>query len=142
MCYTAVKFRLLLLLLLLLILLYYYYCGPGSSVAIATDYWLDDPGIEFRWGRNFSPVQTGPGPHLASCTMGTGSLPGVKCGRGVLLTTHSLQAPRSSKSRGTSIPLPPLGYNRACNGVILPLLLLLLTSWSRVFQLLMNFPAC
>ena len=24
----------------------------------------------------------------ASCTMGTGSFPGIKCGRGVLLTTH------------------------------------------------------
>ena len=23
---------------------YYYYCGPGSSVGIATDYGLDDPG--------------------------------------------------------------------------------------------------
>jgi hypothetical protein len=29
-------------------------CGPGSSVGIATDYGLDGPGIEFRWGRDFS----------------------------------------------------------------------------------------
>jgi hypothetical protein len=35
-----------------------------------TGYGLDDPGIEFRWGRNFS--------HTADCTMGTGVLPGVK----------------------------------------------------------------
>jgi hypothetical protein len=28
--------------------------------------------------RFFSQVQTGPGPHPASCTMGTGSFPGVK----------------------------------------------------------------
>jgi len=27
--------------------------------------------------------------------MGTGSFPGVKCGRGVLLTTHLLLVPRS-----------------------------------------------
>jgi hypothetical protein len=27
---------------------------------------------------SFAPVQTGPGAHPASCTMGTGSLPGVK----------------------------------------------------------------
>jgi hypothetical protein len=25
--------------------------GPGSSVGIATDYGLDGPGIESRWGR-------------------------------------------------------------------------------------------
>ena len=37
--------------------------------------------------------------------MGTGSFPGVKCGRGVLLTTHPLLAPKSWKSR--DIPLPP-----------------------------------
>ena len=41
---------------------------------------------------------------LASCKMGTGSFPGVKCGRGVVLTTHSLLVPRSWKSR--AIPLP------------------------------------
>jgi hypothetical protein len=28
--------------------------GPGSSVGIATDYGLDGPGIESRWGRDFS----------------------------------------------------------------------------------------
>jgi hypothetical protein len=27
---------------------------PGSSVGIATGYWLDGPGIESRWGRDFS----------------------------------------------------------------------------------------
>jgi hypothetical protein len=30
------------------------YSGPGSSVGIATDYRLDGPGIESRWGCNFS----------------------------------------------------------------------------------------
>jgi hypothetical protein len=35
-------------------------------------------------GRFFAAVQTGPGAHPASCTMGTGSFPGVKRpGRGV-----------------------------------------------------------
>jgi hypothetical protein len=28
--------------------------GPGSSVGIGTGYGLDDPGIESRWGRDFS----------------------------------------------------------------------------------------
>jgi len=54
-------------------------CGPGSSVGIATGYGLDGPGIESRLGAIFSaPVQTGPGAHPASCTMGTGSFPGGK----------------------------------------------------------------
>jgi hypothetical protein len=54
----------------------------------------------------FPPVQTGPGTHPASCKMGTGSLPGVKCGRSMQLTTHPLLVPRSWKSR--AIPLPTL----------------------------------
>jgi hypothetical protein len=63
-------------------------------------------GFESRWERDFPPVQTGPGAHPASCKMCTGSFPGVKCGRGVLLTTHPLLVPRSWKSR--AIPLPTL----------------------------------
>jgi hypothetical protein len=42
-----------------------------SSVGIATRYGLDGPGIESRWGARFSaPVQSGPGVHPISCTMG------------------------------------------------------------------------
>jgi len=81
-------------------------CGPGSSVGIATDYGLDDPGSNPLWGRDFPPVQSCPGAHPASCTMGTESSPGVKYGRGVLLTTHSFLVARSWKSR--AIPLPTL----------------------------------
>ena len=50
--------------------------GRDSSVGIATRYGLDGPGIESRWGRDFSHVQTGPGAYPASYTMGTGSFPG------------------------------------------------------------------
>ena len=83
-------------------------CGPGSWVGIATGYGLDGPGIDSRWRRDF--------PHLsrpalgptqpASCTMGTGSFPGVKSGRGVTLTPHPYLVPWSRKSR--AIPLLPL----------------------------------
>jgi hypothetical protein len=53
--------------------------GRDSSVGIATRYGLDGPGIESRWGvRFFAHVQTGTGAHPASCTMGTGTFPGVK----------------------------------------------------------------
>jgi len=62
--------------------------GRDGSVGIETRYGLDGPGIESRWwggGARFSaPVQTCPGVHPSSCTMGTGSFPGVKRpGRGV-----------------------------------------------------------
>ena len=58
-------------------------------------------------GVRFSaPVQTGPEAHPASCTMGTGSLPEVKSGRGVTLTIHPLLVPWSRKS--SVIPLLPL----------------------------------
>jgi hypothetical protein len=65
-------------------------CGPGSVVGIATGYGLNGPRIESRWRARFSaPVQTGPGAHPASCTMGTGSFAGVKSDRGVTLTPSS-----------------------------------------------------
>ena len=80
--------------------------GPDSSVGIATGLLAGRSGIESRWGRDFLPVLTGPGAYPASCTMGTGSFLGVKCGRGVLLTTHSLLVLQSWKSR--AIPLPTL----------------------------------
>jgi hypothetical protein len=59
--------------------------GRESSVGIATSYGIDGPAIESWWGTRFSaPVQTGPGAHPASYTMGTGSFRRVKRpGRGV-----------------------------------------------------------
>jgi hypothetical protein len=64
----------------------------GSAVGIATAYGLDGPGIESRFS---APAQTGPEAHPASCTMGTGSFPGVRCGRGVTLIPHPLLMTRS-----------------------------------------------
>jgi len=64
---------------------------------MATLYGLDGQEIESRWGTIFSAlVQTGPGAHPASYTMGTGSFPGVKRpGRGVDHPPHP--APRLKK---------------------------------------------
>ena len=85
----------------------YKLCWPGSSVGIATGYGLHGPGIESRWGARFSvPVETCPGAHPASCTMGTGSYLGVKSDRDVTLTPHPLLVPWSWKGR--AIPLFPL----------------------------------
>jgi hypothetical protein len=53
----------------------------------------------------FAHVHTGPGAHPASCTMGTGSMPGVKRpGRGA--DHPSYLAPRSRNSRAITLPHP------------------------------------
>ena len=81
---------------------------PGSSVDITTGYCLDGPGIESRWGgaRFSASVQTGPGVHSASCTMGTGSFPEEKSGWGLTLTPHPLLVPLVMKEQSyTSAPL-------------------------------------
>jgi hypothetical protein len=97
------------------------YCkikGTGCPDSIETDYGLDGPGIESRWWWDFNTIQTGPGAHPVPCTMGTESYLGVKRGRGVLLTTHPILAPRSWERRAIALTLP--GHNRFCYRVILP----------------------
>jgi len=83
------------------------YVGRDSSIGMATGYWLDGPGIESRWGRDF--------PHLSRPVLVPtqppvqwipGLFPGVKSGRGVTLTPHPLVVPWSRKGR--AIPLLPL----------------------------------
>ena len=96
--------------------IYSYPIGFSASVLIAEarllsrySDWLraGQSGDRIPVGSRFSaPVQTGPGAHPASCTMGTGSLPEVKSGRGVALTPHPLLVPWSWKGR--AIPLLPL----------------------------------
>ena len=82
--------------------------GRASAVGIATRYRLDGPGIESWWGTRFStPVQTGPGAHPASCTMGTGSFPGVKRpGRGI---DHPPPPSAKVKGRGELYLYSPFG---------------------------------
>jgi hypothetical protein len=49
-------------------------------------------------GRDFPHLfRSAPGVHPASCTMGTGSFPGVESGQGVTLTPHPLLVLRSKK---------------------------------------------
>jgi len=89
-----------------------YFCTFGSLwAALHSRYsdWLrvGRSGDRILVGARFSaPVQTGPGAHPASCTMGTGSFPGVRSGWGVTLSPHPLLVPWSRKSR--AIPLLPL----------------------------------
>ena len=81
-------------------------CEPGSSVGIATDYGLDGPGSKPVGDEIFRPSRPAlwhTQPHVKWVL---GLSPAVKCGRGMLLTTHPLLVPRAWKSR--VIPLPTL----------------------------------
>jgi hypothetical protein len=78
--------------------------GLGSSVEISTGYVLDGPVIESMYGEFLANFQTGSGAHPSSCTMDTGSFPGVKRpGSGADLP--HLLAPMSKMS-GAIPPLP------------------------------------
>jgi hypothetical protein len=78
--------------------------GQDSSVGIATGYRLDGPGIESWGGRDFLRLS---GPALGPTQPPVQLVPElVKCGRGMLMTIHSLLVPRSWKS--TAITLPTL----------------------------------
>jgi len=52
-------------------------------------------GLNSDGARFSAPVQTGPEAHPASCTMGTGSFPGVRCCWGLTLTPYPLLGQRS-----------------------------------------------
>jgi hypothetical protein len=96
-------------------------CGPGSSVGIATDYGLDGLGIEKRipvGARFFAHVQTGPGAHPPSCTMGTGSFPGIKRpGRGA---DHPPPSSVEVENEWSYTSKPPLGTSSPVIGWPLP----------------------
>jgi len=90
--------------------------GRDGSVGIATRYGLDGPGIEGLWGaRFFVPVQTGPGAHPASYTMGTGSFPGVK--RPGRVVDHPPQSSAEVKERVELWLYSPSGSFVACSKV-------------------------
>jgi len=80
--------------------------GPGSSVGTVTDYGLEGPGSNPGGDEIFRPPRPALGPTQPPVQWVPGLSRGVKCGRGVLLTTNSLLVPRSWTSR--AIPLPTL----------------------------------
>jgi hypothetical protein len=58
-------------------------CGPGRSVGYRDWLGVGRSGDRIPLGARFSAsVETGPGAHPASCTMGTRYFPGVESGRG------------------------------------------------------------
>jgi hypothetical protein len=79
-----------------------------SSVSIVTCNGLDCQGIESQWGVRFSaPIQTGPGAHPASYTVGTGSFLGVK--RPVCGIDHPPPSSTKVKKRVELYLYSPLG---------------------------------
>jgi hypothetical protein len=54
----------------------------GLQVEYTASLWYPPKYVQSRWGASFfAHVQTGPGAHPASCTVGTGSFPGGKAAR-------------------------------------------------------------
>ena len=91
--------------------------GRNSVVGRTTRYRLDGPGILSRGGARFSaPVQTGPGVHPGSVTVGTGLFPGIK------LSGIGVDPPHLAPSR--AVPLLPLWAFMACSTV----------NWAQSFQ--------
>jgi len=80
-------------------------CGPVSSVGITTDYVLDGPGSNPGLDEIFRQSRPALEPTQPPVKWVPGLSPGVKCGRGVLLTTHPLLVPRSWKSRAITLPI-------------------------------------
>ena len=82
--------------------------GPGSVVGIATAYGLGVRGSNPGGGEVFRTCPDRPcrPTSLLYNTMGTGSFPGVRCGRGVTLTPHPLLVPRSKIEYGYTSTLP------------------------------------
>jgi hypothetical protein len=104
-------------------------CIIGGSIIICTFHqisqysdllWLDGPGFKSCLGGDFSAqVQTDPGAHPASCTVGTGSFPGVKRpGRGI---DHPPRFIAEVKERVELYLYSPSGPLRPVLGRTLPL---------------------
>jgi hypothetical protein len=64
-------------------------CGPVSSVGIATDYGLDGPGSNPGGNEVFRLSRPDLGPKQPPVKWVPVLSPGVKCGQGMLLTTHT-----------------------------------------------------
>jgi hypothetical protein len=83
-----------------------------GKVYLITDH--EGPEGGYKYNSTLSLTPTGLGAHPASCTMGTGSFPGVKSGRGATLIPHPLLVPWSRKGRAiTLLPYGPYSLYRA-----------------------------
>ena len=97
----------------------YIYGGPGSSVGIATELRAGRSGIESRWGRDFPPVQTGPGGPPSLLQNGYRVFPGGKVRPG-RAADHSSPFQCRGHGRVELYLYPPSGPHRTCKGITLP----------------------
>ena len=87
-----------------------------TSVGAATRYGMDGPGFKCRGEIFAAPVQTGPGAHPASYTLGTASFPGGKAAGAWGWPPNPILAPRL-KRKSRAIPLLPPWAFLACSRV-------------------------
>jgi len=78
--------------------------GPGSSVSRVTDYGLDGLGLNPSADKIFCPSRPALRPTQPPVQWVLGLSWGVKCGWGMLLTTHPLLVLWSWKSRVITLP--------------------------------------
>ena len=99
------------------ILHYLYIRGPGQSSRYSHSLWAGRSGDRIPVEARFSaPVHTGPEPHKATSTMGTGLIPGIKRpGRGV---NHPPPYSVEEKGRVELHFQPPLGFHGPLEGEI------------------------
>jgi len=105
------------------------YLGSGSSVSIATGYWLDGPGIETLWSEIFRTCPDRPWGPPSLLYNGYRVFPGGKSGWSVTLTLHPLLVPGQERVElYVYSPCGPYGLYRASvpvQGCSLPLTILL-----------------
>ena len=95
-------------------------CGPGSSAGTGTDYGMDGPGIESRWGEIFRTNPSQPWGPPSLLYNGYRVFPGGKV-RPVLPADHSPSSRAVVMEEWSYNSTHPLGHNRAYNGNTLPL---------------------
>jgi hypothetical protein len=103
-------------------------CGPGSSVGIATDYGMDGPGSNPGGDEIFRPSRPALGPTQPPVKWVQGLSWGLRAAGACCWPLTPLKC--CGRGRVELNLYPPSGPHRACNGITLPLPLLIIAYWS------------